>query len=749
MKTRNKLGVLIISNILAIFFWLAMIFNFDSLGGLSLNRDFLIPFYLLAIGFLIYSTFYSFKLIGFRQEIFERQKLKLSIMGLISTFTNVISSVIYLVIINDINSNKISLLKKDKKEDIKNIYAKLGLLLLIFVTILAMNFIDLTGYVRTIIYGILAIATLLFSDRLRAKNLFSASNWYYVASMLLVIICYLSFGYLELFGKWFSLFGEGKLIFISSIFALTAVLLLASYLKYEKDALLFAFYTVLVLFAINFLKYLSLNVEEILAIITPIFLFMTFFAKKKNTSPVLLSFSNVLVLSFAAIFFMVLFIMENKLAVYSLSIIFIAFLYIFVKRNMNSYLRPFLGIISYCLFFPSLIVMRVSAGGLAFATTLFAVVTYFLSYMYKDDEVRLGAIVTTNALIFLSFIVAITSDFLSPILVAIIAILLGTLISIIDEDNTTSAKLELYLTPFKIAMLAYGMALLLNFSSTNAWQYFISLNLLANVIIYLFVKTKSLKKIYRQTAIISVILAVLSLASFTSLTATIVTIAALLVYYAELNWCKKETRNYRVFVFVLMLIGIYITMANIDSYVNYYGGTHYYFANIMTIILYLFIGFFHYKDKEKASLALVLAVVPFFALIDAIINPAFMKVAHSLIVVYLTLIACRFTPHGIIKDFIRYFGFSAALLFVLFDTSFITLIYILILGVVLLKKALRKNDSVYFKISLVALMFTLVYRLSLFLFEGPIKYYLLILVLLLIILLASKQLSHDKKINKK
>lgn len=764
MKLKMKL--LVLSNILAIIFWLSGVFSYDALGGLSFNGG-SITFQAIVIIFLIYSSHYTYTMMSmdFNKLILERPKITL--MAFLSVIPNFIGTIFYIVINDNLLNAHISLsaeeqqklmfsLSKTKEQlDPKlrklDLMFKLGTVLVVLAGILFAFTSNAPGIARTFVSFVFGLIYVFLSKYLEKLKISSSSKLYWFMGMAFFLLAYLSIGYIALFGSWFSLNGAGAMIFVGTCFSVIALLSLATYYNFKNDFYLFGFYGGLLAMIISITRYIGFGVEETLITILPIFIVLSFFSSNTKTfnSKVLFDFTNLTVLSSILVFFISMFNMQNRIAVYVLSVLFITYIFIMIYRNKETDLKYFGSILSYCVFIPAIINKETSADTFALATGIYAAFVYAISFLYNEKTIRASALTSTNVLLVLSFIMSLLGSPIVSLVIALIAIVISLVVYALNKEVEYENKLELYSHPLKIAMLIYAVLRFIKIDNLSISEYFLVISFATNVVVYCWVKSKEMNQIYFITSVLFFVLNAFSIADFQSIFMMFLSLASAFAFYAYSAWVKKETPRAITTIYVLLLIYIYFTAFALDLALHQFGDTTYIFANATSFFLYIAIALFHRNEKNKCDIALLAATLPMFSVLDLIESVEIAKIVFSLVVIYLTLMVNRFVKKLNIRDIINYIGLFFALIAIIFDSGMITLVYLILVSVVLMLVGFYKKDSdALFKIGVISLVATLIFRFRDYILGGPVYIYILIAGLALIIFVTIRQLRYDKNLKK-
>lgn len=757
MKIKLKLKILIMSNVIFSLFWILQMFSYDYFEGFAFKDDFIIfPFLMLFV--LVYSSIYSYKLLNNNLEKILQERAKITLMAFLSAAPNFVGTILY-IFVNDellnlsiVNPDLIEPVQKKKALDPRlkrlDIMFKLGTFLVLMAGILFAFSSDAPGISRTLAFLAFAIIYIVISKYLEKLKIFTSAKLYWFLSMGFFLLSFVSIGYIELFGNWYSFFGEGAWIFIGGCFTIFSLLSFATYINFKEEKYLFGLYAGLLGFGISLCSYFALTVEETLISILPIFVILSFFSKNSKIfkSKVLFEFTNMTVIAMILVFFINMFNLENIVAAYLLTIFFVTYIHLMILQNKDSDLKFFGTILSYCVFVPSIIVGEVSVETFALATALFAIISYGISYLFKSLEIRMASLTSANVLLILAFILSLFGDNLISILISIMAISLSLVVNILDSNLDYEFKFELYTHPIKIAMFIYSVLGLVLTNSLKL-ESFIVLTFVFYVSSYSLVKSEAMNKIYRIASFVALVILFVNLSSLSSIFLILLSLSALFMYYANVYWKKNESKGFVNSLYVLMLIFVYRSTFLIDNLMHVGLYDTFIFANIISLLLFWGIAVFHKKDKNKYNLALLVAVIPMMALMDKVQNPEIFAILASLLILYVFFILSSFINKEKTKKLMREIALVLSLALVVFDEGILTFIYSMALSITVLVLSYSKEEAgTLFKIAITSLILTLIYRLKEYIFRGPLYLYILIAGLALIIFVTVKQLKADKEL---
>jgi len=101
-------------------------------------------------------------------------------------------------------------------------------------------------------------------------NLKISAITYYILANASCVVAFVAAGYFEIFGKWFSLNGQGESLYQAFLFGLVALLTWLSYLKYNKYNLFYIFDLSLLMMIISVLNFFEVGKDIVLLVVISI-----------------------------------------------------------------------------------------------------------------------------------------------------------------------------------------------------------------------------------------------------------------------------------------------------------------------------------------------------------------------------------------------------------------------------------------------------------------------------------------------
>ena len=193
----------------------------------------------LAVTGLIYLKYSELKL----EDLYKKRGIIL-ILGIITLFVNFVSGIILIIAFDQIGDKyyEKKLVSEKNFKVPKNLSLNIGVCLITLAGIFfaLTNWADITGQFKVTIILLLSIIFMSlskYSDKnLKLRN---SKVTFWTLSIIFLIISIFTCGYYELFGNWFSFFGEGQMLFLASASVVITLLAYITYKKYKENIYLY------------------------------------------------------------------------------------------------------------------------------------------------------------------------------------------------------------------------------------------------------------------------------------------------------------------------------------------------------------------------------------------------------------------------------------------------------------------------------------------------------------------------------
>lgn len=575
---------------------------------------------------------------------------------------------------------------------------------------------------------------------------------YWILGMSFIVMLFFTAGYGSVFGEFFSFNGDGKELYLAFCCLIISMLGLVTYFNFKDKLFLNLVYTGILFVILFTCQYLGLLFETFLAILLPIITLIRFINIDKDKDIYTLSiFSNILLCILGIVFICFTGTYNSEVPIIITSLLFIFNLYSYIYHNKESDFNMFASMIAYVLIIPVLVLIADKISAWVIVSTLFITFLYLISLLFNNKKLKNSSLIIADVVTLLSFVIS-TGDYpWLPLVVAAFSTLICLLCTFVDKLDDYS--FEVFVHPIKLAMLLFGGIYLLNhyIELTNIMGYWMSATLLTYILIYCLSRSKTLIDIYEKFSIVAIIICLLFTTAINNIVISIAIFISVLLFYADVNWTKDRSRGFKIFIYVLLLFNIFVSMHAIEnSLISYQIGvnSNYLFANIVTIILFALMAFFHRRDEVKLNMSLFAVLIPIMFMIETYTNIEWVSIIlPSIFVYYLTFIICRLEKSSMtVKNIMGYIGYSFSFILVIFSNNHYVLAYsFIILLISLLLGYFDKTYNSLFKVSVIGMIVLIIYQLKEFWNIIPAWLYLLVLGLILIIFATYKQLKIVEK----
>lgn len=620
---------------------------------------------------------------------------------------------------------------------------------------------SLSSILKIFIFLIVAALFIWLSKFCEAKiKIKSTIYLYWILGMSFIFLIFLTIGYSEMFGRFFSLVGSGRLLFMGFCSLVLSSLGLATYFNFKDKFFLQIVYSGLLVATVFVSEYLGLVVEEILVLLLPIFTVIKLIKMDKEKDSYTLSiFSDIMILILGILYLCFLGTYTNVFAVVVLTSLFIFNIYSYVRVDTESDLSVFASALSYAFLIPSLILLvGNSTTGWVLITTIFVTLLYFVSLLFNSKKLKNASLMTADIITILVFVISTSGPVWVPLAVALLSLLICivcTFIDVLDDYD-----FEVFVHPIKLSMVIFGGIFLLNsyFGFDNVMGYWLSSTLLTYILIYSLSRKKILVDIYEKFSIGAIIIALLFTTAIPNLLISIIIFLSVILFYADVNWAKNCTNKFKNVVYILLMINIFISSHAIENSLVSLAAledSNYFFANIVSVVLFILVGLFHREDDFKLDASLIAVLVPIYTLIETYTTYDWVSIVlPAIFVYYLTFVLTTriIKKEDQAKKVVGYFGYSYAFILILFTSDYYVLAFTFILLIIsLLLGYFDKEFDALFKVSVVALIVEILYQLKEFWNLIPAWLYLLFVGIALIVFATYKQLKivEKNKDNKK
>lgn len=451
-----------------------------------------------------------------------------------------------------------------------------------------------------------------FSD-IKLKIIESTKIYWFLSSFFLVL-SYLSLGFFELLGDWFSLSGEGYNLFLSSFILISCLVFYSYYKKFNEYSFLYLSFSSIVISIILVLNHFEVDHLNIL-LASSVLVSLLFLVKVTDLETEILNkFASY---SLYVLFGISVFVSNGADNLFISNIVLFLFAYISLtftiskSADKKEILYPILISLLFCK--------------LVYGLTLFEGNFYplFLMIGYSIIYISMLAIPTLNSKdnhqvmtvlfnIILFFTILIAYD--TNINVAFICSLLLFINHIIIYIfNLNSSSLELFSQPFKILCMILVLFELLNSNNiviVESGKMAIILATLLPAVI--FVLNIQLRNIY---FLIYTILSIFSLVGATGdiQILNIILLTNICVPYLLVKFLKDLNKDLSMPLFLLINIAFFysLSITNLFSLSTVINST-------ILIITYLLLIFIFIKDKNKRLIPLFFILIPTLELISSL-----------------------------------------------------------------------------------------------------------------------------------
>lgn len=566
----------------------------------------------------------------------------------------------------------------------------------------------------------LMVLSVISEKVLKVEN---ASRISFYLSFISLVISYVLMGCNSMFGKWFSIDGDGVQIFLASIAILVAILSVITAIKYKNFSFIHITFVCVLVTMFHLFTFFNLDFQITLIIIGSILLIFNLFKVNK----IMYEFTSVAIYVFAMICMLFgysdSFLLSSILLVInSVAIINALFKY---KDLENELLSVIILAISIIVFIESS--FDIFDNGVVIVVASFIIclldlaINCFKLLNKKYVKIIFKAFIS---IVLLYLIGSVMDKYFLPLLVLALFMIVSSFVNTFVIKNH---DFEEYLFPFKIVitlMITYNF--IDSIVSINYIYYYVITSFVV-LVLYKLSKTNHYKVEYMILNILNLFL-MTSGASNLSVVEYIIVSLTLFISYLAIGYKRKES-EYNVYYTVILLFLLSVS-GNLE------------YGSIKLLVLSLILGislYINFKNKYNFTITTPVLLYVLNIYVKGIITNVEI---HSIIMCSFYFILVSIIGEVLFnkskdKDiFISLLSIFGLLYLLDFDKGFITCIYSLVVSLIMIFISLKNKD---FKVLYyVGLVFSILNILQLLRFlDGlPVAIYLLIIGMILIIVVS-------------
>jgi len=572
---------------------------------------------------------------------------------------------------------------------------------------------------------------------------------YWILGMAFLMFMVINAGYDSLFGNYFSLNGDGYLLYGMFSFIILSCLGLLSYFNFNNKKFLYVTYVAFLISLMFSLNHLNVSLEQMLFIFILLLTVPNFINVKSDKHIyTLYKFSHKSLVFFNCLFIALMndYAKTNLLFVLMSSVLLIFNIYYYIYCNKDCYTSNSCSLLTYLSIIPVLNLLGADMSLLCSFTSIFMVLSYSFTKVINSEKLSKSSLMSSNILISIAFFLSLFSKFIW--LPFVIAILLMTIYYINKYVIKNHENIELSWQPVKISILLLGgMYFLKDFIPWYDFiNYWLILTQLIWVLIYSLANRKEISNIYSTYSLIIIVNNLLILPLFNNLIVFSVLLLSIMLFFVEVQRDKKQKPAFINFVFTLLLYSIFAGIHSATDNLTQFYQVQMLSSNIIILIIYTMLALFYRNDKCKVDILLFALIFPVMSLTSSFGIEWIDMIVISLVVFYITFVACRMIKNEQTKDFISYPGYSFAFILTIFNDNPYVLGYsCIILFVSILIGYISKKHNALFKTSIVIFGIFVIYQLKEFWNKIPAWLYLLLFGIALIAFATYKQLKLVEK----
>lgn len=692
-------------------------------------------------------------------EKLQKNKNIITILALISMFFNFITAIILLLARDQIKNEYINFcndknydekLKEKVSPEVKKIDTLLklgaGMVFISGLIFSTTNWEIVSNTVKVIILifmGIMFCVLSKFTEvKLKLKN---STTMYWILGMLFFILSFVSGGYFETFGQWFSIRGEVSQIYFMTLCLFTSMLSFITYKKFNINMLLYIIFSGILLSLMLLLDFIgiSINVNLLIAILSITLLTLL----KKNDDMISIYFDRFLAASTYILTFLVLFLQNGYIFSLTSTILIINLLFItFKTKTIFSaiYTSTMCMILIPCAV-SELHLYYINAAIIIGSIYMALYTILMLTKLLDKNKIFKNAfpIVVNVAVVFIFLSGLITAENSLLIVISILSLISSIVALTYNKDE--KIRLEYYMQPLKVIAVTLAITGWLNAEVIRISGLLrICISSIIVLMVYYAIKDEKLKYKYFISVLYTLIFTLFMDLFFKDFIVSVFLLVAFPLIFAitKLN-ANKEYKNLSILSFALTILSIYLIFVNINI-LNILK----LISCISVIIMYLLIMLICRKEKVLFNVVSFVILLPFAKAISFVsYNIDIRLILGNMLSFYLLFLLCRNLVNSTSDKNILLTAISIIIMLpMLFRQSLLIGIYIGIVGLIILFYSFSKSEyRTFFIFGIVLIISNIVIQLRGLWSRIPFWLYLLIAGLSLIGFVTYKE---SKKIEK-
>ena len=676
-----------------------------------------------------------------KEDLSERRNILL-ILGIFSLPVLLVSGLIMLLSIKKIS--KIQSRAPDIDPETKRIdlLIKIGLVLISLsgIIFILSGWNSLNSFLVILFLSILSLIFyllyLLFTYKIKLS---SSRRLYYILFSIFITLLYLACGYYEVFGNYFSLFGDGINLFYTTLLGLITLFIYSYKIITDSKARIYSMFITFTLSILSLLLYLGFSFVQSLVIIN----ILTIFIRIKFKSEYLFKYTDLLMKFF--ILFTIVCFSEG----YSISLLILVLINLIVVNyfniTKNNTLYQILSPLTTIIYSGIMIGLYLNNSRfdieefiilyLAFLSTIYVVL---MLVNFNKNITRVIYSIMFNIILFiLNIISMIKNDYVLLFVILINIVMLVCYYCYIYRrkiENVETYFVPLNLSLILISVLVYLSSyieiginvVLLSIMAVLSIYYFMTKNKVLNIITFVIVFIFNVVNIFASLFSSNEIIVCLTLIS------TIIPFILLASKY----------KNHIIIPYIYSLLSSYLVLLN--ELFEYY--TSFIICILIYIVLYLIVR----KDKLFNKFTILFTLLPVLTFICNIDFDIDIKILFINIILFgyiLYFLYVFINKDDIeLKQILFVVLTSVLFIFIIFNSNFIFGLYIGIISLTLLiYSSLKDNMRIIFVYSLVLFILNILYRLRDMWSSIPLWAYLLFAGLTIIVFATIKEIKKSKK----
>lgn len=487
---------------------------------------------------------------------------------------------------------------------------------------------SLSGFYKTI--ALITASLVFFIMSFVSEKMFklkSSAITYYILGNVFSIVTFISAGYFNVFGNWFSLNGEGVKLYEAFLWGIVGALTYFGYIKYYNRKLFYILDLAILMIISSVLNFFTVGKDVLLLVEIIILAVFALISSKNEIVKIANTFSRVFlpIVSFSLPFLGADFGNEEKILfnLISFGIVFVSSYYLAVEKKKLFY-EIFAPIFTLFTLFSFTANFGTDSKIILLQFILITMILYLIGFSKKENKglFSTSAIVCDIALVY-TLLDSLDLGFVYLAIISGIA-LLAISISVSFSDKFWVGHFEIWIEPIKVILLAYAI-----YNLAYKFQYIESKMFLAMLgIVFACIcmfRKGIIKKLYFIGAIVASV-GVLFAGGFMPVSQSLILISLVILFFVISKSSDNNFKMCRELVYGLVLLALALIFNNTFSHFNME-----IIGIVLLSIIYTILFFVFDNDNILRYFTIVALLIPYVSILPiSMFNDEVNSILYSL-----------------------------------------------------------------------------------------------------------------------